>query len=312
MDNLILSAGVVLPLFLMMALGYALRRMSLVDAHTLSGLNKLVFRVFLPVMLFKNIYDTNLSDSFEPKLMAFAVCSILLLFMLTMVIVPLLEKENPKRATMVQAIYRSNFILFGLPITTALFGPEKAGVAAILISVTIPLFNIFAVVALEFFRGGRFDGKKALMGIVTNPLIIASFLGIIFLLCGIRLPKPVMSAISDVGKAATPMALLVLGGTFKFSAVSGSLRQLIICVIGKLIVSPGLFLTLAVFFGFRGVELAAILSLFASPTATSSYPMAVEMDADGELAGQVVVLGSLFSVFTMFFWVFILKQLMLI
>ncbi len=312
MENLILSVRVVLPLFLMLALGYLLRRVELVDDHTLSGCNALVFRVFLPTMLFKNVYDTDLAASFNPRLMAFAMVSVVTLFILTMTVIPRMEKERPRQASIVQAIFRSNFVIFGLPVTAALFGQEHAGVAAILVAVVVPFFNVLTVFALEYFRGGQIDLKKVLRGVVTNPLIIGAALGLFCLLTGFRLPAPVESAVSDVGRVATPLALIVLGGTFRFSALRGSARQLTICVVGKLIVSPAIFLTAAALLGFRGVEMAAILSLFAAPTASSSYPMACEMGADGELAGQAVVCTSFFCILTVFLWVLLFKSLGLV
>ncbi len=309
MENLLLSARVMLPIFLMLTLGYLLRRVSLVDDHTLSGCNSLVFRVFLPAMLFQNVYNTDVATAFNPRLLAFAVGGTLALFALSMIIIPRLETDRPKQASMVQAVFRSNFVIFGLPVTAALFGQEKVGVAAILVAAVVPLFNVLAVFALEYFRGGKVDLKKALRGVVTNPLIIGAGLGLFCLLTGLRLPAPVESTISDVGHVGTPLALIVLGGTFRFSALRSSARQLVICVVGRLLVGPAIFLSAAALLGFREVEIAALISLFASPTASSSYPMACEMGADGELAGQAVVCNSFFAIFTVFFWIFLFKQL---
>ena len=310
MENLILSFQVVLPLFIMMVLGYFIRSIRLVDDHSVKHLNNVVFRVFLPVLLFCNVYHCDLEGTIRPKLMIFAPICVLISFFLTFVIVCFLEKENSRRGVLIQGIFRSNFIIFGLPVTISLYGEEAGGIAALLIAVIIPIFNIFSVAALEIFSDkGKFNWKKIIKGIVTNPLIIASILALIALLSGIKIPTVLDDVLSDIGGVATPLGLMILGASFAFSAVRDRLREIIIGVAGKLVIIPLIFLPIAIAMGFRGAELVALLALFGSPTAVSSFTMAQQMGGDSELAGHLVVLGSLFSILTMFLWIFILKQM---
>lgn len=308
MQNLILSANVVLPLFLMMALGYMLRQIHLFTQQSLKECNNLVFRVFLPIMLFMNVYQTDLSGVWNPRLMAFAVLSILVLYALTFGAVLLLEKDNRRRGVLIQGIYRSNFVLFGLPVTTALFGESSAGVASILIAVVVPIYNVLAVVTLELFRGGKIHLKKALKGIATNPLILSALLGLLCLILRVSLPTFLEKTLTDLSRVATPLALVVLGGSFQFSRIRGNSRQIFIGTVGRLVVLPALGLGAGILMGFRGPELSALLAMFASPAAVSSFTMAQQMDADSELAGQLVVFGSTFSILTVFLWIFLLKQ----
>ena len=171
------------------------------------------------------------------------------------------------------------------------------------------MFNILSVVALEVFRGGKPNLKKILLGIIKNPLIIASLSALALLLLGIRLPGVLEKTLQDISKVATPLALLVLGGTFDFSKLRGSLLEMSVGVIGRLIVVPAVFLPVFHALGFQGLEMGAVLMMLASPTAVSSFPMAVEMDADGTLAGQIVVGSTLLCMLTLFFWIFLLKEL---
>ena len=174
------------------------------------------------------------------------------------------------------------------------------------------MFNILAVVCLETFRGGKPDVKKILRGIATNPLIIASVLGIALNLLGIALPTGVKKSVADIGKIATPLSLVVLGAGFRFNAIRGSVRQIAICLTGKLIVSPLLAVVAGVMLGLRNEMLVPVLAVFGSPIAVSSYTMAEQMDGDGRLAASLVVLTSVCSIVTMFLFIFALKQLGLV
>lgn len=312
MENLILSFNVVLPLFLNIALGYMLRCMHLLDEQTQKNLNKLVFKVFLPIYVFNNIYTTNIAVAFQPGLVALTMGGVLAIFAFLMVFIPRIEQDNAKRGVMVQAIFRSNFVLFGLPVAVSLCGENNVGPTSLLVGFVVPVFNVLAVVCLEAFRGSKPDFKKILKGIATNPLIIASVLGIIMNLAGLQLPTGVKKSVTDLGRVATPLALVALGAGFQFRRIKGYVRQLIICICGKLVIGPLIMLTLAALLGYRNEMLVPVLALFGSPVATSSYTMAELMGGDGTLAGSLVVLTTAFSILTMFLFIFALKQLALV
>ena len=312
MDNLILSFNVVAPLCFVMALGYVLKYLKMFDEDTIKCMNSVTFKAFLPTLLFYNIYTTDLENVFNPKLMIFAALSIIVIFVLLFIFIPMIEKEDNKKGVMIQGIFRSNFVLFGIPVATSLVGEGNVGTTALLIGVVVPLFNFLAVVCLETFRGGCIDIKKIIYGIVTNPLIIGSLLALILLLLNINLPTFIISTIRDVAKIATPLSLVLLGASFSFSDIKKYLRETLIVVVGKLIVVPVLIVLTAYYIGFRDISLLTLMIMSASPTAVSSFQMAKEMGGDGDLASQIVVFTSAFSIATVFFWIFALKQLALI
>ena len=278
------------------------------DNNTLDTMNNITFKSFLPMLLFYNIYKTDLQGVFNLKLMIFSATCVIALYLILYLIVPLIEKDNKKRGALLQGLFRSNFVIFGLPITESLFGGEKVGVAALLIAVIVPLFNILSVIALETFRGGKPDFRKISIGIIKNPLIIASCLGILTLLLKIKIPTAIEKTISDVSKIATPLSLILLGASFKFDNIKKYLKQTTIAVVGKTILTPCIILPICIMFGYRGVELTTLMIIFAAPTAISSFTMAQQMDSDSDLAGQIVVFTSAFCVVTVFMWIFILKQ----
>ena len=313
MENFLLSLNVVLPLFLEMALGYAIRCFRLVDEPTLRKMNNVVFRAFLPILLFYNVISTDIGTAFNGPLMLTAVLFVLGEFALCMALVPLLEKENSRRGVLIQGIMRSNFVIFGLPVLVSLCGEgSNTGAVALVIAVVVPMFNALSVTALEIYRGGKPNPLKILKSVATNPLILASLLGIVLLLLGVKLPNFLQKPVADLSKMATPLALVILGAEFNFGQVRKCVRQLVIGVSGRLVVMPLIFLTIAVLLGFRGEELIALLVMLAAPPAVSSFTMAQQMDGDSELAAGLVVFGSSLAVVTMFIWIFVLKSMALI
>ncbi len=309
MDNLILSLNVVLPLFFCIMLGYFLRRIKMCDQNALNMMNKLCFKVFLPIYLFNSVYSTDLSAAFNGKLILLSICGVLGLFAFYMILVPRVEKENPKRGVMIQGAIRSNFVLFGLPVATSLCGEDRIGPTSLLIGIVVPIFNVLAVIILETFRGGKPSVKKMVKGVLTNPLIIASALGVALYLLDVELPYAVQKTVTDLGRVATPLSLVALGGFFTFGKIREYARQLTVTVIGKLVFNPLIMVLIGIALGFRNETLVPIMIMFGSPTAVSSFAMAQQMDGDGELAAELVVFTSGFAILTIFLWIFVLKQL---
>lgn len=308
-ESLFISLEIVLPLFFLMAIGYIIKRTGMMNETSVKQVNSVIFKIFLPLLVFLNIYNTELAESFNSKLLLYAVAGVLIQFVLSLCLVILVEKENSRRGVMLQGMFRSNFVLFGIPISTALFGDQAAGLAAILIAVIIPLYNVLAVISLEIFNGRRPNILKILLGIVTNPLIIGSVVGVLFLLFHIELPTVLYETVSDISGIATPLAFIILGASFNFGDVGKYARELYLVLGSKLVFFPVLFLGIALLLGFRDAPLAVLLTVFGAPIAVSSFTMAQQMGGDHALAGQLVVFSSIFSVVTMFLFIFLLKEM---
>lgn len=309
MENLMISANAVLPMCLVMALGYGTRRLGWLRREEISTINKIAFRIFLPCLLYYNIYCSDLSGSFDPLLMAYAVGGVLLTFGLALGYTLLTEKLPERRGVLIQGMFRSNYVIMGIPVATALLGADQLGTVSILIAVIVPLFNMLAVVVLEVFRGQKPKPLHILGQIAKNPLVIGSVLGILTLVAGIRLPHILEQTIQSVSAIASPLQLFLLGAFFQFSGLKTYRRELVTVSTAKLIVSPGLFLGLGALLGFRGVAFVSLIGIFASPTAVNSFTMAQQMGGDAELAGDIVVTTSAASILTMFLWIFLFKSL---
>ena len=309
MENLMISANAVLPMCLVMALGYGTRRLGWLRREEISTINKIAFRIFLPGLLYYNIYCSDLSGSFDPLLMTYAVGGVLLTFGLALGYTLLTEKLPERRGVLIQGMFRSNYVIMGIPVATALLGADQLGTVSILIAVIVPLFNMLAVVVLEVFRGQKPKPLHILGQIAKNPLVIGSVLGILTLVAGIRLPHILEQTIQSVSAIASPLQLFLLGAFFQFCGLKTYRRELVTVSIAKLIVSTGLFLGLGALLGFRGVAFVSLIGIFASPTAVNSFTMAQQMGGDAELAGDIVVTTSAASILTMFFWIFLFKSL---
>ncbi len=316
MDQLLFTLNAILPILIPILLGYGLKRIHFFTDSFLTEANKLVFKVLIPILLFSNLYLADLS-LINWAFVGYAALAILVLFVIGMIVV-LFVPNRKQKGVVLQASFRSNYAIIGIPLATALGGAVAGAEASVVAAVSVPLFNILAVVALSIYdheEGKKISVKNILYKIVTNPLILGVACGLI--VCGINMEisaaganvkeflndymKFIPDTINSLGKMATPLALLVLGGRFEFKAVKSLWKQLVLAVSMRLVVAPAIFLLVAYFIGFKGsTQFAILIALFASPIAVSSAPMAAQMKQDEELAGQIVVWTSALSAFSLF------------
>ena len=322
--SFIFAINAVSPILLTVLIGYFLKKCGLISVDLAKSINKLVFRIFLPVMLFNNIYKISDLGSFRPGYIIYSVVAVAVIFALCLIFVIFFTKDQRKRAALLQGSFRANYALIGIPLAEALFGAEGVAVASILSAFTIPTFNIFAVISLSIFREGgeKPSAKKIFIGILKNPLIqgvaagaVALLIRAIFVKCGVEFRltdvAPAYKVVTWLTNLATPLALLMLGAQFEFSAVAALKREIISGVVIRNLLIPTFGLGIAYIFckSFGGAEFAALVAVFATPIAVSSVPMAQEMDADAILAGQLVVWSTIASTFSVFFASLILHSL---
>lgn len=309
MSDFQICANAVIPIFLIMALGYLARSLGAIKREAVPGLNKLAFRYFMPVMLFYSIYRSDLKTAVQPKLLLFAAICVALEYLLALGYVMLTEKDNSKRGVMIQGLYRSNFVIIGLPLAGALVEGGDLSPVVVLIAVVVPMFNVLAVITLEVFNGEKPGIKKLLLEIAKNPLILGAVTGILALLLKIKLPAAIESAVEQIYSATNPLMLFLLGAFFKFDGIKTYAKEIIKVCLGRLVIMPGIFLTLAMLAGIRGVSFAGMIAMFGSATAIASFTMADQMGGNSELAGDIVVATSALCAFTMFMWSLLFKSL---
>ena len=313
MENIIVSFNVIAPVFFLMVLGYLLvNYTSLADRKLTKQANAIVFKIFLPCMLFYNVYQSDIGAEIHSriKLCIWAAGGLLILFVLLCLIVPKVVKQENQQGVVIQGIFRSNYVIFGVAVVQNMYGVKSTTTAAILSAILVPMYNFLAVVALSIFGEKReTDWKKIILDIVKNPLIISSVLGIIFSLLGIRLPTAVDTTVQDLAKLSTTIAFMILGGDLDFSKVRGNLKVASVVLTIKLVILPLIMIPMIVMMGYRDADLLSGLLAYQTPVAVSSYIMAQQAGADGQLAGQLVVFSSVLSIFTLFVTILILRTI---
>lgn len=329
-DIPVTAANAVVPIILLILLGYFLKRKNFLSEDFLRIGNKLVFQVCLPAMLFINVYDIADFRDISWDVVIYSVLALVVLFFVGLAAAIFATRQPERRGVVLQCVFRSNYALIGLSLVSALGGQEAAAIAAVLSAFTIPVFNILGVIALTMFvnKSVSFGKtcKQILSGILKNPLILAIGAGLICL--GLRGAqnaiwgqtvfslqrdlKFLYSALSSLKAVASPFALMVLGGQFAFDAVKSLRREIITATFCRLVITPLLGIGGAVVLSKAGIlscgpeVYPSLIALFGSPVAVSSAIMAGSMGNDKQLAAQLVVWTSLFSIVTIFLTVCIL------
>ncbi len=312
MENLVISLNAVLPLLLSMGVGYFVRLRKWVDDAFVTKCNAFAFKVFMGFLLFSNLYTADLSSFSAVKMILFAVVAETLVFVISFFGIRRFFLDGGTRAVLTQAIFRGNYVIFGIPIATSIYGEGNVGEAALLAAVCVPLFNVFAVVVMEYYSPDKKGVKSLFRGIATNPAIVGVLAALVVLLLNIPIPTAVEKAITDLSRVSTPLSLVLLGASFHFRSLKSNLRPLLFGIGGKIFLFPLLILPVAILLGFRGLDLLCLVIMFAAPTAVTSYTMASAYGYDGELAGQLVVFSSILATLTIFLWIFALKSFSLI
>ena len=311
MSNLIFSLNATMPIFLTMILGLFFRKVGLLDESFTSKMNKFVFKIALPVLLFQDLSDSDFSAVWDIKFVLFCFFATLLSILAVWGLSHLL-KERSARGEFIQAAYRSSAAILGIAFIQNIYG--NSGMAPLMIISSVPLYNIMAVVVLAVFRPEREEitadfVKKTAKNIVTNPIILGIAAGLLWSV--LRIPKPVIlqKTVQNIAVLATPLGLIAMGASFEAKSAAKNIRPSIAAAAIKLVGLAAVFLPIAVILGFRQEKLVAILVMLGSATTVSSFIMAKNMGHEGSLTANTVMLTTCGSAFTLTFWLYLMKTL---
>jgi predicted permease len=311
-NDLLFSIDTVFPLLLIMGVGVLARRFGVIGETGVKQANKAVFFVFLPLLLGLNIMDTPLDVTPDYRTLIFAVAAVLGSFAVMFALAPRLCAEPQARGVFIQGVARSNYAIFGIPLVLMMYPDADTSVSALMVVAVVPVFNVVATIALMKYGGQRVSAWDIAKGVLTNPLIIGTLAGFALWLLHWQFPPLIGRPLSQLGSVATPLALFLLGASLDFGKVKANARLLTMGVLGRLVVLPLVGLSAAVAIGIRGVSLATLIAVFASPTAVSSYPMAQQLGGDTDFAAAQVVLTTALSGISVFLWIFLFKSLGLV
>ena len=310
MKNLIFSMNATIPIFLMMLLGMLFRKLGWMDEVFAAKMNKFVFLVPLPVLLFEQLATVDFSEVWDIKFILF--CFVVTAISITIsTLISLLWKDRSIKGEFIQATYRSSAALLGIAFIQNIYG--TAGMAPLMIIGSVPLYNIMAVVVLSLFKPGNnsFDKalvKKTLKGIATNPIIIGIVAGFVWSALKLPMPSILHKTVSSIGATATPMGLMSMGATFEMKKATSKIKPTLVAVFMKLVGFCAIFLPVAAMLGFRNEQLIAILVMLGSATTVSCFVMARNMGHEGTLSSGVIMMTTLLSAFTFTMWLDVLRS----
>ena len=310
MENLIFSLNATIPIFLMMLLGMLFRKLGWMDEVFAAKMNKFVFLVPLPVLLFEQLATVDFSEVWDIKFILF--CFVVTAISITIsTLISLLWKYRSIKGEFIQATYRSSAALLGIAFIQNIYG--TAGMAPLMIIGSVPLYNIMAVVVLSVFKPGNnsFDKalvKKTLKGIATNPIIIGIVAGFVWSALKLPMPSILHKTVSSIGATATPMGLMSMGATFEMKKATSKMKPTLVAVFMKLVGFCVVFLPMAALLGFRNEEMIAILVMLGSATTVSCFVMARNMGHEGTLSSGVIMMTTLLSAFTLTMWLDVLRS----
>ncbi len=308
LNDLIFVFNGVVPIFIVIIIGYLMKTRGFITEEFVKVADKLVFKLFLPVYLFVKVTDMN-KDDFQKediKVVAYALIAVLAISFGLLFVSGFFIRDSAKMGAFVQGVYRSNTAILGIPFAENLFGVQGARVTAILIAFVVPLFNVIAVIILSMCDPDKNKSDKkikdkiigVLKDIVKNPLIIAIVLGLIVCFAEIKLPQLADKTIGYLAGASTPLALIAIGANFSFSDIKGRAGLAITAAVMKTALVPLVVIGIGVLLGFKGEHLGALFVIFGTPSAVSSYIMAKNMNNDYRLASQIIIATTLLSAFT--------------
>ena len=309
LQNFIICFSAVLPSMIYLIIGIILRMCNVIDDKDVKKFTHMVFVALYPFIMFDNLYGKDIGANMDLRLGLYALGFTFLQLVVSWIFVCRIEPDDYDRGAMIQALYRSNYVLLGFPIATNLFGKGNITPVAIIMMLVVPFYNASAVVVFEKFRGGKVDVKDLVKRILTNPIIDGGIAAAVVMLLGIHLPAPVEQTITTLSDCTSPIALILLGAGLNLKDFQSDRKKIALCTFGKLVFFPIFGITGAVLMGYTGVALIAVTLMTATPVALASFAMASSMGGNGRLAGEIVVLSTLLSCITIPVWLFILKTM---
>ena len=304
--------NIVLPVFSVIALGWLLRRWQLIDAAFLKQTNRLVYYVCLPLLLFYKIGTADFFANFNGRLIIGSIAAVAITFILSYLYTVVRNYPNKARGVFSQASFRGNIAYMGLAITLNAYGETGLTKAGILMGFLVPFLNLFAILALLWPHRGDGEQRGAtfwVRQIALNPLIIASFLGIIWSFLDLPIPLVFERSLKIATGMTLPLALLAIGGGFSLEKLRGDLFKAALASCIKTIWMPILAAALLISLGVQGMDLGIGVLIAGTPAATANYIMADQLKGDAELAGASVMLSTLLSAVTYTIALLILRSL---
>jgi predicted permease len=314
LDNIIFTINIIAPVFLIIALGFAIVKIGVINENFVTITSKFVFNVSLPAFIFMKISALDLTAALDIEQIIFIYAGTLLVYLVVWIFSSLFIKDGRDLSVFVQGAYRSNYAIVGLAIIANLFGEEGLGKASLILAFLLPFYNVLAVVILTvpMRKIRKLNLLSTIYEVMLNPLIIAVIVALPFSYFKLELPSMLFTTGNFLSDVALPLALIGIGGSLNIENIKRASTLAFSSSILKLIVVPVVLTFFAYLFGYREMDLGIMFVLFACPTAIVSFIMAEAMGCNSKLAGNIVVISTIGSVITISAAIIILKSVGLI
>ena len=317
MDNLIFSLNATFPIFSLMVLGYFFEKIGLIDQKAASWMNKFVFKIALPILVFEDLATQDFAGTWNGKFVLFCILATTVSIIVISAFSRIIIKDKAKRGEFIQGSYRSSAALLGIAFIHNIYGDASTGMAPLMVLGSVPLYNIFAVIILTLSapkeENESADKKEIIkstaFGIITNPIILGVFFGMIWSVLKIPMPRFLDTVVSDVAALATPLGLMSMGATFEFKKAANEIKPALLASFIKLFLLVAIMMPIAVKLGFAGEQIVAILVMLGSATTVSCYIMAKSMGHEGTLSSSIIMMTTLGCGFSLTFWLYVFRTI---
>lgn len=304
----------------MILLGWLAVRFGIVEKDMMDKVGKVCFTYFLSSRVFLELYNSEASFSEGVPMLEYLTVATLVSFVITWILAAKLIKDKNSVGAFVQGTFRSSFTVLGLSMVGNLAGDEGIAYSASVLMMTVILYNTMAVICLTKPNEGTGDKAQGfwskaghlIKDILTNPLIIGVILALLTRAMGIKLPYIADKTISYLSDMAIPLSLITIGASLDLDRIKGRIGLAFLAAFIKTFGLAMVAIPVAVFLGFRQLDLAIITIVFTTGNPSASYVMTKSMNGDSELSATALVLSTLLSVFSLTLGLYILRSLGLI
>jgi hypothetical protein len=313
LENLLFIAKVVLPVFLLVIVGVFLKLLKIIDEPFINTTSIFVYRVALPVLIFMKLYDVDINQAFDPAMIIMVIMGTVFTYLIAYVIAKTFKMNPQNEGVFIQGAFRSNYAIVGLAIVIRMYGPEALAKASFLLLFVLPMYNLLSIFALIHSSASQqVTVRKTFKEVITNPLIIAVCIAILYSFLGIGLDSTLVTTGNYIAQTALPLALIGIGGGFNIDSIKSASKPAFASSFLKIVISPFIAVIFAYFVGVSGMEMGILFIIFSCPTAIASYVLAAGLKGNIKLAGNIIIISTLGSIGTIIIGLFLLTWIGLI
>jgi malonate transporter and related proteins len=294
------NALLLLPDFLLIALGYVLCRKTALDRPVWEAAERLVYYLLFPVLLFNSILKSPLQPGQTLSLAASAVGVMATGIALALAIGRVPGVDARLHASGAQTAYRFNSFI-GLALAERLGGPAGLAFIALCIALCVPLANVAAVWPLAR-HGGHSYGRELL----RNPLIVSTVAGLAANIVGLKFPDAVSTTLQRIGLAALPLGLMATGAGLHLGRLKAAPKLAAAFMAIRHALLPALAIGLTAALALPPEQRQIVVMFAALPTASSAYVLAARMGGDGGYVAGLVTLSTLLGMISVPLWLAVL------